>query len=48
MDGLRDRVRLETDTVTEQQTVSGEVRKEQIDVEGTEDEGNAKPGRRRG
>jgi uncharacterized protein (TIGR02271 family) len=41
-----ERVRLETDTVTEQQTVSGEVRKEQIDVEGAEDEGDAKPGRR--
>ena len=30
----KERVRLETDTVTDEETVSGEVRKERIDVEG--------------
>jgi uncharacterized protein (TIGR02271 family) len=30
----KERVRMETDTVTEEQTVSGEVRKERIDADG--------------
>jgi uncharacterized protein (TIGR02271 family) len=33
----KERIRLSTDTVTEQETVSGEVRKERIDVEGDVD-----------
>jgi hypothetical protein len=33
-----ERVRLDTETVTEQQQVSGEVRKERIETEGVEDE----------
>jgi uncharacterized protein (TIGR02271 family) len=33
----KERVRLETDTVTDEETVSGEVRKERIDVEGDVD-----------
>ena len=33
-----ERVRLGTETTTEEETVSGEVRKEQIDVEGDVDD----------
>ena len=43
----KERVRLDKDTVTDEQTVSEEVRKEQIDADGDTAEGKAKSRRRR-
>lgn len=41
-----ERVRLGTETVTEQQNVTGEVRKEQIEVEGDTVDPTARPKKR--
>ena len=43
----KERVRLDKETVTEDQTVSEEVRKEQIEADGDTTKGKAKPGRRK-
>ena len=42
----KERVRLGKETVTEEQTVSEEIRKEQIDSEGASDEGEGRTGRK--
>jgi stress response protein YsnF len=42
----KERVRLETDVVQDTETVSGEVRKEQIEVEGDVEDTTTKGGRK--
>ena len=42
-----ERVRLDTETVTEQETVSDEVRKERVEVDGDDVTGHSDPSARR-
>lgn len=44
----KERVRLDTETVTEQETVEGDIRKEKIEVEGDVKDGDMKDGDRKG
>ncbi|MFF5960620.1 DUF2382 domain-containing protein [Streptomyces luteogriseus] len=39
----KERVRLTTEEVTEEETVTGEVRKERIETEGTDEQGDQRP-----
>jgi hypothetical protein len=41
----KERVRLTTDEVTEEETVTGEVRKERIEAEETDESGKRRPSR---